>query len=133
MFTFNRMDSPSHFYSLRQKIGEGSFGLVYQGFFTKPDQPKKRVAIKVLADSKHSKQEADLMASLPPDPNVCMILDTWVLLSKRYIAMELIDGSSFREWLNRLVFDEPDEPIDWRKIIGIFIQIFLESLIFTSI
>lgn len=64
------------------------------------------------------------MASIPQHPNVCRFFDTWVLQGKRYIAMELINGTSLREWLDALDFDEPDEPIDWKKIIGIFIQIF---------
>lgn len=118
------MDSAHHFYSRGRKIGEGSFGSVYQGFYTKPGEPKKIVVIKVVFESNYSKQEADLMASIPSDPNVCRFLDTWVLQGKRYIAMELIDGISLREWLNALVFDEPDEPIDWIKIIRIFLQIF---------
>lgn len=118
------MDSPHHFYRIDLKIGKGSFGSVYQGFYTKPGCRPNRVAIKVLHDSKYSKQEAKLMDSIPQHPNICRILDTWVLDGKRYIAMELIDGISLREWLDALDFDEPDEPIDWRKIIGIFIQIF---------
>jgi serine/threonine protein kinase len=118
------MNSPRHFYRLGSKIGKGSFGSVYQGFYTKPGQPQKIVAIKVLPDSKYSKQEADLMASIRSHPNVCRFLDTWVLQGKRYIAMELINGISLRDWLNSLDFDEPDEPIDWRKIIDILLQIF---------
>ena len=115
------MDSPHHFYRLGSKIGKGSFGSVYQGFYKKPGQPQKIVAIKVLDASKYSKLEAELTASIPPHPNVCKFLDTWVLNDKRYIAVELIDGMSLRNWLDAFDFDEP---IDWRKIIDIFLQIF---------
>ena len=119
------MDNSSHhYYDIRGKIGKGKYGTVHQAFQNKPGCLPMRVAIKVAPDSKFSKREAELMASIPPHLNICRFLDTWVLDGKRYIAMELIDGISLRDWLNAHDFDEPDEPIDWIKIMRIFIQIF---------
>jgi serine/threonine protein kinase len=117
------MNSSYHLYSapIGKEIGKGKFGKVYVVIQTKPGCRPMRVAMKVAFDSEVSKREADLMASIPLHPNICMILDTWVLLGKRHIAMELIDGISLREWLDDIDFDEP---IEWKKIIGIFIQIF---------
>jgi serine/threonine protein kinase len=114
--------SPHHFYSTGgRKIGCGQCGKVFESVQTKPETKPKKVALKVVQESAISSREATTMASLPPHPNVCKLFDTWVLDGKRYIAMELIDGITLREWLDALDFDDP---IDWRKIISIFLQIF---------
>jgi len=113
--------SPRHFYRIGDKIGSGQYGKVFVSFQTIPGTIPKKVALKVAQESAISSREAKTMASLPPHPNVCGFFDTWVLDGKRSIAMELIDGLTLREWLDALDFDDP---IDWRKIISIFLQIF---------
>ena len=80
-------NSHHHYYDIRGKIGKGKYGTVHQAFQNKPGCLPMRVAIKVAPDSKFSKREAELMASIPPHLNICRFLDTWVLDGKRYIAI----------------------------------------------
>jgi serine/threonine protein kinase len=114
--------SPHHFYSTGGRIiGSGTYGNVFESFQTIPGTIPKKVALKVQDDFPNSRLEAEIMASLPEHENVCEFFDTWVLGRKRYIAMEFSHGITLREWLDDIDFDEP---IDWRKMLIIFLQIF---------
>jgi eukaryotic-like serine/threonine-protein kinase len=67
-------------------------------------------------------KEAEIMASILPHKNVCGIIRSMQINARiMCIVMELIIGISLREWFDRLDFDGP---IDWIKILCIFIQIF---------
>lgn len=97
-----------------KKLGEGTSGTVWLS-------KCGGLAIKV-GPSLCIQKEAKIMASIPPNRNVCRFLCSEQRNPKMsQIVMELIIGISLRDWFDRLDFDDP---IDWMKILRIFIQIF---------
>jgi serine/threonine protein kinase len=106
-------------YVVLECIGSGSMGIVYTG--QDPDLGR-RVALKVLrADSaggssggarRRLLREAQAMARLS-HPNVVAIYDVGIHGDEVFLAMELIDGGTLREWLHRATRS-------WREIVGVF-------------
>jgi len=106
-------------YVVLECIGSGSMGIVYTG--QDPDLGR-RVALKVLrSDSaagssggarKRLLREAQAMARLS-HPNVVTIYDVGMYGDEVFLAMELIDGGTLREWLRRA-------KRSWREIVGVF-------------
>jgi eukaryotic-like serine/threonine-protein kinase len=106
-------------YVVLECIGSGSMGIVYTG--QDPDLGR-RVALKVLrSDSaggstggarRRLLREAQAMARLS-HPNVVAIYDVGMHGDEVFLAMELIDGGTLREWLRRA-------RRSWREVVGVF-------------
>src|SRR6185503_5153712 len=106
-------------YVVLECIGSGSMGIVYTG--QDPDLGR-RVALKVLrSDSaggssggarRRMLREAQAMARLS-HPNVVTIYDVGMHGDEVFLAMELIDGGTLREWLRRA-------RRSWREIVAVF-------------
>jgi serine/threonine-protein kinase len=106
-------------YVVRDCIGSGSMGIVYTA--RDPDLGR-RVALKVLrsdpsaSESQGARrrllQEARAMARLS-HPNVVAIYDVGIHGDEVFLAMELIEGSTLRDWMRR-------GRRSWRDIVGAF-------------
>ncbi|HEY0993449.1 MAG TPA: serine/threonine-protein kinase, partial [Kofleriaceae bacterium] len=106
-------------YVVLECIGSGSMGIVYTG--QDPDLGR-RVALKVLRSTaaggssagarRRLLREAQAMARLS-HPNVVAIYDVGMHGDEVFLAMELIDGGTLREWLRRA-------RRSWREIVAVF-------------
>jgi serine/threonine protein kinase len=83
-------------YRLRKQLGSGASGVVFAAFDPKL---RRRVALKLLSAScqSHAMREARAMASIS-HPNVLPIYDAGTTTDAAYLTMELIDGTTLREW-----------------------------------
>jgi serine/threonine protein kinase len=83
-------------YRLRRQLGAGASGVVFDAFDV---QLRRGVALKLLSPSceVHALREARAMASIS-HPNVLPIYDAGATSEAAYLAMELIEGSTLREW-----------------------------------
>lgn len=104
----------------KKQIGRGTSGIVVQ---SKCERYAIKVpTLKTNGDMNCLDREAKIMASIPPHSNVCGFIGSKQINPRLiYIVMEYIPGISLREWFDGLDFDVP---IDWRKILLIFVQIF---------
>ncbi len=91
---------------LRKKIGQGGMGAVYLGYQVSLDRPcAVKVLSKALAEKPGFKErflrEARAMAKIE-HPNVVACYAVGEDHGHNYVAMELIDGQSGQDWLDRL-------------------------------
>jgi len=103
---FARGDSPPSFgrYRIDTVLGSGGMGIVYRAW---DPQLARAVAIKVVRRASDDEKgrarlirEAQALARLS-HPNVCHVYDVGTEDEEVWVAMELIDGVSLREWANR--------------------------------
>lgn len=95
----HRGDEIGRFVVLEQ-VGEGAMGVVYAAFDPQLD---RRVALKLLtAESARERvlREARSMARLS-HPNVVTVFDVGEVDADVWIAMELVDGATLREWMTQ--------------------------------
>src|SRR5262245_52452163 len=105
-------------FSLLGVLGEGGMGVVYSAYDPELD---RRVAIKLLTGRGSSRErdmrlhrEAQAMARLS-HPNVVAVYDVGAYENHVFVAMELVQGRTLREWI------EADKP-DWRPIVDAAVQ-----------
>jgi tetratricopeptide (TPR) repeat protein len=92
-------------YAIRGELGRGGMGIVYEAFDTVLD---RRVAFKVLPghltgtgqDSGHFLREAKAAAKLN-HPNIVTVYDAGCQGGRLYIAMEHVDGITFKQIISR--------------------------------
>ena len=103
---FARGDVPPSFgrYRIDTVLGSGGMGIVYRAW---DPQLARAVAIKVVRRASDDEKgrarlirEAQALARLS-HPNVCHVYDVGTEDEEVWVAMELIDGVSLREWANR--------------------------------
>ncbi len=104
-------------YVVIDELGAGGMGVVYSAFDPELD---RKVAIKLLQaghGGSHSGgqswllREAQAMARLA-HPNVVAVYDVGAMSDDRvFVAMELIDGATLRQWL--------EQPRTWREILPV--------------
>jgi eukaryotic-like serine/threonine-protein kinase len=107
-------------FELRRPIGAGAMGVVYEAWDPQLD---RRVALKLLRErpgaartrgaDQRLLREAKAMARLR-HPNVVQVHDVGTHEGQVFVAMELIEGGSLREWLAA-------RPRPWRAIVEVFI------------
>ena len=104
-------------FEVREKLGEGGMGVVYEAYDPQLDRP---VAIKlVLVDrvGAHGRarllREAQAMAKVA-HPNVVPIYEVGELGAEMFVAMELVTGETLTSWLRRA-------PRTWRDALAIFV------------
>ena len=103
-------------FRIESRLGRGAMGVVYVATDTALD---RRVALKLHAsrddDATTSRmwREARAMARLS-HPNVITVHEVGVYRDRVYIAMELVDGSTLRDWL--------DSPRRWQEVRDIYLQ-----------
>ncbi len=104
-------------YLILGELGRGGMGVVYKAYDPELD---RRIALKVLSISqgKDSQairardrllREAKALAQLS-HPNVVAAFDVGTLGEDVFVAMELVEGKSLREWI------EQEQPGIWQKI-----------------
>ncbi|MCB9751155.1 MAG: serine/threonine protein kinase [Myxococcales bacterium] len=106
-------------YVVLRILGEGGMGVVYSAFDEELD---RKVAIKLLREEQRRagegrtrlQREAQAMARLS-HPNVVQVYDAGDYDGKVFLAMELVEGVSLREWLERA-------PPSWRERLDVCIQ-----------
>ncbi|HUS27319.1 MAG TPA: CIA30 family protein [Kofleriaceae bacterium] len=105
-------------YILIDVIGSGGMGIVYAAYDPRLD---RKIALKVLrpdrdGDERRARlmREAQALAQLR-HPNVVAIHDAGETDGQVFVAMELVEGTTLREWLRA-------ERRDWRGIIAMFLQ-----------
>ena len=104
-------------YIIIEILGAGGMGVVYAAYDPRLD---RKIALKVLrpdADG-HDRgarllQEAKTLARLR-HPNVVAVHDAGTFEDRVFVAMELVEGVTLREWLR--------VPRDWREIVRVFLQ-----------
>src|SRR5262245_45937190 len=93
-------------YEVVGEIGRGGMGAVYKALHP---QFKKYVAIKeVRADLANNpailqrfEQEVEMLANLPPHPNIVTVRDALVWQAKLYIVMDFIEGQALSDITRR--------------------------------
>lgn len=104
-------------YTLHQRLGAGGMGVVFRAHDPELDRP---VAIKILrgtderADADRLRKEARVLARLS-HPNVVTVYDVGETEGASYVAMELVEGRSLREWMQ-------DHAGSWQEVIEVFLQ-----------
>ncbi|MCX4246689.1 protein kinase domain-containing protein [Paraliomyxa miuraensis] len=97
-------------------VGRGGMGVVLEAF----DRTlNRRIALKVLLpelDTQRLLREAQALAKLS-HPNVVQVYEAGVVEDQAFIAMELVEGQSLREWLR----EEPRP--SWRDCVEVFLQV----------
>ncbi|MFT3696417.1 MAG: serine/threonine-protein kinase [Kofleriaceae bacterium] len=100
---FAKADAPATFgrYRIDTVLGSGGMGIVYRAFDPQLNRP---IAIKVVRSAHEDAKgrarltrEAQALARLS-HPNVCHVYDVGTENDEVWVAMELIDGVSLREW-----------------------------------
>lgn len=103
---FAKADAPAKFgrYRIDTVLGSGGMGIVYRAFDPQLNRP---IAIKVVRRAQEDEKgrqrlirEAQALARLS-HPNVCHVYDVGVENDEVWVAMELIDGVSLREFMYR--------------------------------
>ena len=107
-------------YIILDRIGEGGMGVVYAAYDPELD---RRVAIKLLqagaagsqgtGGSERLIREAQALARLS-HPNVVHVHDVGTHGDRVFMAMELVEGRSLREWLR-------EKPRSWREVTALFL------------
>ncbi len=104
-------------YVVLDRLGVGGMGVVYAAFDPELD---RKVAIKLLQHRDQGSmgparllREAQAMARLS-HPGVITVHDVGIVDDQVFIAMELVEGGTLREWLTTHK--------EWRDIVAIFIQ-----------
>ncbi|HEY0253480.1 MAG TPA: serine/threonine-protein kinase [Kofleriaceae bacterium] len=103
-------------YVVLDRLGEGGMGIVYRAFDPELD---RAIALKLLhtksqtgstiGDSSWLLREAQAMARLS-HPNVVIVHDVGVVRDDQvFVAMELVDGTTLRQWLGA-------KPRTWREV-----------------
>ncbi|MBC8073970.1 MAG: serine/threonine protein kinase, partial [Deltaproteobacteria bacterium] len=109
-------------YAVLGQLGAGAMGIVYAAYDGKLE---RKVAIKVVKFDHRDRgstasgvprllREAQALARLS-HPNVVPIYDVGTEHDRLFLAMELIEGRTLREWLDR-------RPRGWREILRLMIQ-----------
>ena len=87
-------------YKILKQIGAGGMAKVYLAVHK--DVPNLKVVLKILSSPQHAErfmQEADKLALLERNPNVCHIRHFFTHEDELVIAMEYIDGKSLEEMI----------------------------------
>ncbi|HET6583140.1 MAG TPA: serine/threonine-protein kinase, partial [Nannocystaceae bacterium] len=107
-------------YLVRERIGKGGMGEVYEGF--DPDLDR-RIAIKLVhtrtagdpQEQLNLVAEANALARLS-HPNVVHVFDAGTHEGRVYVAMELVDGTTLQGWLRATAGHRR-----WRDVVACFI------------
>jgi eukaryotic-like serine/threonine-protein kinase len=105
-------------YVVLDRIGSGGMGVVYAAYDPELD---RRVAIKLLRPDRFSSEagrlrllrEAQALARLT-HPNVVAVHDAGTFGGRVFVAMELVEGETLREWLKA-------GPRSWREVLDRFL------------
>lgn len=102
-------------YLVLYRIGRGGMGTVYAAFDPELD---RKIALKVLrgrgeADHARLRREARTLAALS-HPHVVAVFDVGEHAGLLFLAMELVDGLTLRDWLAR-------ERRSWRELAPVFV------------
>jgi serine/threonine protein kinase/tetratricopeptide (TPR) repeat protein len=87
-------------YELGRIVGRGAMGVVYAA---RDPELDRDVAVKLLrpsASAERLRREAKALAKLA-HPNVVRVYDVGDYDGQTFIAMELVDGTNLRQWLNK--------------------------------
>jgi serine/threonine-protein kinase len=104
-------------YVILECIGSGAMGIVYTA--RDPDLGRK-VALKLLRADAASKSSSEHRARLLREaqatarlshPNVITIYDVGTVGEEVFLAMELVDGGTLRDWMSA--------PHSWREVLGV--------------
>lgn len=103
-------------YVILSELGRGGMSVVYTAYDPELD---RRVALKVVRGDRLSKahrarlhREAQALARLS-HPSVVTVFDVGDLTDDTFVAMELIDGMSLREWIK--------SPRTWREVVRVVV------------
>ena len=104
-------------YLILERLGEGGMGVVYAAHDPELD---RRVALKLLRPDRAAKEaalrlqrEAQAIARLS-HPNVVAVYDAGTFGDQVFVAMELVEGRTVRQWLTA-------ERPSWREIVTVFV------------
>ena len=101
-------------YWLRRELGVGGMGRVYEGYDPELQRP---VAVKLLHssfDAEWLSREARALAKLS-HPNVVAVYDVGTFRARVFVAMELVDGTTLRQWV-------AEEPRKLEDLLAVAIQ-----------
>ncbi len=101
-------------YVILETLGRGGMGTVYAARDPGLD---RKVALKLLhatVEQQRLLREAKAMARLA-HPNVVAVYDVGTVDKRVFVAMELVDGWTVRDWLAAA-------PRTWRDIVGVFVD-----------
>src|SRR5512146_1446349 len=103
-------------YVVLQELGRGGMSVVYVAYDPELD---RRIALKVVRGDKLTEvhrarlhREAQALARLS-HPNVVTVYDVGDLADDTFVAMELVDGMSLRDWLQT--------PRTWRDVVRLLV------------
>lgn len=104
-------------YLILDRLGEGGMGVVYAAHDPELD---RKVALKLLRPDRAAKEaalrlqrEAQAIARLS-HPNVVAVFDAGTFGDQVFVAMELVEGRTVRQWLTA-------ERPTWREIVAVFV------------
>ncbi|MEM7156782.1 MAG: serine/threonine-protein kinase [Myxococcota bacterium] len=105
-------------YTIMSELGRGGMGSVYEAFDRNLD---RRIAVKVLhrdvgwTHAERLRREAQALARLS-HPNVVQVYEVGEAKGQTYIAMELVEGQTLRQWAER----QPRP--GWRECVAVYLQ-----------
>jgi eukaryotic-like serine/threonine-protein kinase len=105
-------------YAMFEPLGVGGMGVVYRAY---DPRLEREIAIKLLRrglcdenNRARMSREAKMLAKLA-HPNVVAVHDAGAWHDRVFIAMELVDGVTLRDWL-------AEGPRTWREIVDVLVQ-----------
>jgi eukaryotic-like serine/threonine-protein kinase len=105
-------------YAMFEPLGVGGMGVVYRAY---DPRLERAIAIKLLRrglcdenNRTRMSREAKMLAKLA-HPNVVAVHDAGAWHDRVFIAMELVDGVTLRDWLT-------EAPRTWREIVDVLVQ-----------
>jgi tetratricopeptide (TPR) repeat protein len=99
-----------------EQVGAGGMGVVYAAY---DPQLHRRVGLKLLRGGQREEatrlvREAQALAQLS-HPNVVAVYEVGTWGEQVFVAMELVEGTTLRDWLR-------ERPRGWREIVDVFVM-----------
>ncbi len=106
-------------YIVLDQLGHGGMGVVLKGY---DEELNRQVALKVLHSNptkrqgQRLKREAQALAKLA-HPNVVQVFEVGEAEDQVFVAMELVEGQTLRQWHN-----DRDPPRGWKECVEVYLQ-----------
>ena len=102
-------------YVVRRLIGAGAGGTVYEAHDPQLGRPVALKLVRQPPDQRVRRVPEEQALAKLSHPNVVNVYDTGVFESQTFVVMELVVGTSARDWLE-------EQPRSWREVVQVFLE-----------